>query len=689
MKEISLSIRTEKKTSKNFVKDYNHSNRKVENIDDKFIGKNINKNKIKNNKFLVDTDFFDNVKNIDEVWEIIESDYKNRTDNLRDIKYKLKQEVNPETGKKQFKKDENGEYVFLLDDNGNKQIDPYKSKKNSRKLQRTTNQKINVNGVKETERVETSPVHEHIIYLGSKDDIVFKEEYQYTEYYKYMLEEFNKIVDGQTVKAVVHFDEATPHLHIFQSQYNFENGKFETDFNKDRNNYNKLQKHLKFQSNQYLKKFGIKHKPKKEGKAKHLSVKEYKRLQEKIKTTDKDIDIKADKIIENILKNSESKNILKQFDIELLKKNLTKELKNQMKENYVNIDYEELKKDRAEYQSLKNEFDYLNNKLKDEIKNYEDTIAPNVEMVEEYFKVQKVKEKNVDELVEIKLKKEKELLSDKLKNDYESFYRNLLFKKNQEIEKQKKEIEKLNQKNQELQKIIEANENEIEEKIAIEVRTKISFNKSKEIQTKKEIEELKSKNEKLNISLSVVEKNIENKDKEIETLKSDIKKLQNNDTDKIIKDLKTKLGDANQKLLGENLLNDKIKKLEKKVIDLTIDNREFTKNEDLIEELKSKNTSLNTDLNLAKIDNIQNNELISSMVKGYIEGFQVIAHQERLEKINDNVQSTDNQNEQIKILIEENIKLYKDVEKEFDKYEEKIYRLENPNDNRNNNLHRQ
>jgi chaperonin cofactor prefoldin len=310
-------------------------------------------------------------------------------------------------------------------------------------------------------------------------------------------------------------------------------------------------------------------------------------------------------------------------------------------------------------------------------------------MVEKYNKAQKAKEKSIDELVEIKLKKEKKVLVEQLENHYESLYSDLLYKKQKEIENQKKEIEELNQKNQELQNTIKATEKEIEEKIAIGVRSRISFNNTKEQQTKKEIDELKSKNEKLQISISVMEKNIEDKNTEIETLKSDIKKLENTDTDKIIKDLKTKLGDANQKILGENILNDKIKELEKKIIDLTIDNREFSKNEDLIEELKSKNTSLNTNLNLTKIENIQNQELISSMVKGYIEGFQVIAHQERLEKINDNVQSTDNTTEQIKILIEENIKLYKDVEKEFDRLEEKIYRLENPNDNRNNNLHRQ
>ena len=621
MIEVSLSIRTEKLTSKNFVKNYNHSNRKQENINDNFLGKNIKKDLIKDNIFLVDNDIFDNCKNTDELWEIVEKDYKERTDNIEEIRYKIKREnVN---GKSVYKKNDDGSYVFLLDENGEKIIDYNKSKK-ARKLKRKTNQKINVNGETTTQQVETSLMHEHIIYLGSQDDLIFDNNEDYKKYYDYMLKEFNEIVDGQTVKAVIHFDEATPHLHIFQSQYNFKTGKFETKFNKDKNNYKNLQATLKEKSNKYLMKYGIKHKAKKKDTKEHLSVKEYKKQQLKIQISEKEIDKIIKKEVKNIIRNSKEKALFGDKIIEeMLIKNIEEKLKKYLKLNYVNYKFEEFKLDRANLQKLKNRY---NEEIEKTQKEREDLIAERYDFNSDMKK----KEKNIFEEVEKITKEltEKENIlkakEEQLEKDFEKDFGEVF---NDRIQKEKLKIEseieskfenKLKEKDNKIKKLEEEKETikkEITEKIESEMRAKINYNFENMKKYKSEAEALKETLTEKENEIDLLKKDKEDLTKKVNNLEEKLKELEKESSN--VLNLKSKISELESELrlnkIDKNItenLDKRVKEQEKEIKELeeTIDKQDETR-ERL---LKMKETAL-SDKNEALTKNsfleIENSEL--------------------------------------------------------------------------------
>lgn len=62
---LKMSLRMEKLRANNFIKNVNHSNRRVDNINDRFLGKNIDRDRIGDNVFLEDNRTFDNMNEIE------------------------------------------------------------------------------------------------------------------------------------------------------------------------------------------------------------------------------------------------------------------------------------------------------------------------------------------------------------------------------------------------------------------------------------------------------------------------------------------------------------------------------------------------------------------------------------------------------------------------------------------------
>ena len=62
---LKMSLRMEKLRANNFVKNVNHSNRRVDNINDRFLGKNIDRDRIKDNIFLEDNRLFEDMNEVE------------------------------------------------------------------------------------------------------------------------------------------------------------------------------------------------------------------------------------------------------------------------------------------------------------------------------------------------------------------------------------------------------------------------------------------------------------------------------------------------------------------------------------------------------------------------------------------------------------------------------------------------
>ncbi len=316
MNETTMSFRMEKLRSDNFVKNYQHSNRNEENSNHPQLAKNIDKSKIKDNVFIVNNTIIDNCQDIKEVWKILEEDYENNGEDYTTkkinkkvkftkedleneeilLKYNITKKVASAFIDKIVK--ENLQYTFIQQ--GKKFITEIQiSKCKVPFIRKTQNTQKNVNGKKVNEEVETSLISEFVFQLGGVEndirDNLSKEDY--IKAYEFATKEIHKEIKGTVLKSVIHFDEAYPHLHLFFTPYNLTTHKVENDFTKTSKNLPKLQDKLFIKMNEYLQNnHTIKLKPLNKKSSKndkhHLTIKEFKEVQDTKKLYDKDfIDI--------------------------------------------------------------------------------------------------------------------------------------------------------------------------------------------------------------------------------------------------------------------------------------------------------------------------------------------------------------------------------------------------------------
>ena len=312
MTETTMSFRMEKLRSNNFIKNYQHSNRNEENSNHSQLAKNIDKSKIKDNVFLVNNTVIDNCKNISEVWQLLEEDYKNygveyqekkinkkvkfTKEDLENEEILLKYNINIQSASKHIDKinKDNLEYIFVKQDK--KFITEVQiSKCKVPFIRKTQNSQKNVNDKKVNEEIETSLISEFVFQLGGVENDIrdnFSKE-DYIKAYNFATKEIHKETKGTILKSVIHFDEAYPHLHLFFTPYNLDTHKVENDFTKTSNNLQKLQDKLFVKVNEYLQNnHTIKLKPlqKKsiENDKHHLTIKEFKKVQDTKKLYDKD-----------------------------------------------------------------------------------------------------------------------------------------------------------------------------------------------------------------------------------------------------------------------------------------------------------------------------------------------------------------------------------------------------------------
>lgn len=286
----TMSFRMEKLRSDNFIKNYNHSNRKTDNINNQFLGKNIDKSKIKDNVFLVDKQIIDNCKSIDEVWEIFKNDYvENGTDF---IEKKVKGEI--KKVRKQF-------------------------------LKKQTNVKINVNGKNETQMVETSLISEFVFQLGGLENdlrgVLSKKDFEYL--YSKVIKKIYSHTKGTILKGVIHFDESYPHLHLFYTPYNLTKHRVDNEWNRTQNNLSILQTDLHKYLKEILKEeYNIDLKKLEKSDKKNLSVKEFKELKHKtvISQIKKDTELIINSSTEGLFVKSLNKEKVENYIDKLLKK---------------------------------------------------------------------------------------------------------------------------------------------------------------------------------------------------------------------------------------------------------------------------------------------------------------------------------------------------------------------------------
>lgn len=300
MIDTTMSFRMEKLRSENFIKNYNHSNRNEHNSDHIQLGKNIDKSRIKDNVFLVNNTIIDNCKNIDEVWKILEEDYqkygndykikkinkkvKFTKSDLQNNEILSKYNITSKTADKFIKKidKDNLEYTFIKQGR-NFITEIQESKCKAPFIRKTQNKRKNVNGTMVSETVETSLINEFIFQIGgSENDIRNKlSKTDFINAYKFALEEIHKTTKGTILKAVIHFDEAYPHMHLFFTPYNLDTHRVENNFTKTANNISKLQNQLFVKVREFLiKNHNLKLKPlqrKDNNDIHHLSIKEFKK----------------------------------------------------------------------------------------------------------------------------------------------------------------------------------------------------------------------------------------------------------------------------------------------------------------------------------------------------------------------------------------------------------------------------
>ena len=313
MTETTMSFRMEKLRSDNFIKNFQHSNRNEENSNHPQLGKNIDKSKIKDNIFLVNNTIIDNCKDIKEVWELFENDYKNNgveyttkkinkkikftKEDLESKEILLKYNITSETASTHIDKinKDNLEYIFIKQDNKKFLTEVQESKCKAPFIRKTQNKQKNINGTMTNEIVETSLISEFIFQIGGVENNLQKQlsKQNYINAYKFAMEEIHKEIKGTILKSVIHFDEAYPHLHLFFTPYNLDTHKVENDFTKTSNNLQKLQDKLFIKVNNFLEKkhdIELKQLQKKssENDKHHLTIKEFKKVQNTKKLYDKD-----------------------------------------------------------------------------------------------------------------------------------------------------------------------------------------------------------------------------------------------------------------------------------------------------------------------------------------------------------------------------------------------------------------
>ena len=315
MTDTTMSFRMEKLRSENFIKNFNHSNRNEHNSDHIQLGKNIDKSRIKDNVFLINNTIIDNCKNIDEVWKIFEEDYQRNSNDykIKKINKKVKftksdlqnkeilkkYNISSKTASKFIKKidKDNLEYTFVKQGR-NFITEIQESKCKAPFIRKSQNKRKNINGTMVSETVETSLINEFIFQIGgSENDIRDKlSKTDFINAYKFALEEIHKTTKGTILKAVIHFDESYPHMHLFFTPYNIEKKKVENEFTSRANNISKLQNQLFVKVREYLiKNHNLKLKPlkrKDNHDIHHQTIKEFKEVHNTKKIQDKDfIDI--------------------------------------------------------------------------------------------------------------------------------------------------------------------------------------------------------------------------------------------------------------------------------------------------------------------------------------------------------------------------------------------------------------
>ena len=312
MNETTMSFRMEKLRSDNFIKNFNHSNRNDNNSNHNQLGKNIDKSKIKDNVFLVNNPIIDDCQDIAEVWKIFEEDYKKygedyttkkinkkvkfTQEDLENKEILLKYNISNETASTHIDKinKDNLQYTFIKQDK--KYITEIQiSKCKIPFIRKTQNTQKNVNGKKVNEEIETSLISEFVFQLGGVEndirDNLSKEDY--IKAYEFTTKEIHKETKGTVLKSVIHFDEAYPHLHLFFTPYNLDTHKVENDFTKTSHNLQKLQDKLFIKMNEYLQqnhtiKLKALQKKSNENDKHHLTIKEFKKVQDTKKLYDKD-----------------------------------------------------------------------------------------------------------------------------------------------------------------------------------------------------------------------------------------------------------------------------------------------------------------------------------------------------------------------------------------------------------------
>lgn len=244
MKETTMSFRMQKLRSNNFIKNFNHSNRKKFNSNHYQLGKHIDKKRIKENVFLVDNPIIDNCSDISEVWKLFEEDYKLYGNDYTTKKINKKVKVFKNDGSYEFQKDDNGKFVTELQESKCKV--PF--------IRKTQNVRNNVNGKMVSKQVETSIISEFVFQIGGLEndirDKLNKEDF--VKIYQLAVDTIHEETKGSILKAVIHFDESYPHLHLFFTPYNLEKHQVQNSWTSTPNNVSILQDKLHVVMKNYL-----------------------------------------------------------------------------------------------------------------------------------------------------------------------------------------------------------------------------------------------------------------------------------------------------------------------------------------------------------------------------------------------------------------------------------------------------